>query len=77
MNGTLANQSVRGARDMWLWLRVPWFSTWGRHHVPGKLASLRSRIRGGSDNLVVSAGYRRSVLDAPLNPNWFHSCGLR
>ena len=21
--------------------------------------------------------HRRSVLDAPLNPNWFHSYGLR
>ena len=45
------NQSVVGARDMWLWLRQPWISNWGRRHVPDKWVSLRSRIRGGQDYL--------------------------
>ncbi len=49
----MANQSVVGARDLWLRLRSPWFSKLGRHHVPVKLVSLRSRIRGGQDYLTV------------------------
>ena len=46
------NQSVVGARDIWLWIRLSWCSKWGHHHVPGKWVSLRSRIRGGQDYLA-------------------------
>ncbi len=37
-----------------------------------KWVSLRSRIRGGQDYLTDMGRHRRSVLDAPLNPNRFH-----
>jgi len=37
---------------MWLWFRLPWLSEQGRHHVPGKWVSLRSRIRGGQEYVI-------------------------
>ena len=63
-----SNKSVRGARDMWSWLRLPWFSTWGCHHVPGKWVSLRSRIRGDQDYLSVIIGTAAQFLTLRLVP---------
>ncbi len=67
INRTGTNQSVVGARDMWLWFRLPWFSTWDRHHVLGKWVSLRSRIRGGQDYLPVMVATAAQFLTLRLD----------
>ena len=53
---------------MWSWLMFSWLSTYGRHHVPGKLASLRSRIRGGRDYLTVNGATAAQFLTLRLSP---------
>ena len=39
------------------------------------VAAVKNSRRPGLFNSL--GCHRRSVLDAPLNPNWFHSYGLR